>query len=230
MSYVSSDNLKVILTDTKNKIKNKINTIEVNKVKANKTITEETTIEEGYTKNTDISYDFYRGSAVAIGTDIYLLGGYNSNTNNYKYDISTNTYTQNTDIPYDFCEGSAVAMGNNIYLLGSSNSNYKTNNYKYTPQHTEVTSTAVECNGMIKLSNHSIYTESNSYTDTNASIIPIEDNNYTEYNGNNIVDNTFTIDQDGNTKMYIKSGAMINGKTVSVDTEGWNTINLLDYM
>ena len=413
MSYVSSNNLKAILTDTKNKIKDKINIIEVNEVKANKIITEETTIEEGYTQNADIPYNFYNGSAVAIdndiyllgssnykydittdtytknkdipyiftegsavsidndiyllgsgigrysnynykydtttdtyskmrdipyyfcyneagvvGNDIYLLGSYNSNyskynykydtttdtytknkdipyefyygtavaignniyllgsgsyntsnnfdyrqnnykydtttdsyircknlpykfyqgsavaignyiyllggnnsdTSNYRYDITTNTYTKNKDIPYQIYRGSAVTIGNDIYLLGSYNSNYYKYNYKYTPQHTEATSTAVECNGMIKLSNHSIYTESNSYTDTNASIIPIEDNNYTEYNGNNIIKNTFSIDSNGNTKMYIKQGAILNGKEVTCETEGWQDINLLEYM
>ena len=30
--------------------------------------------------------------------------------------------------------------------------------------------------------------------------------------------------------MYIKNGAILNGKTVTVDAEGWNTINLLDYI
>ena len=83
---------------------------------------------------------------------------------------------------------------------------------------------------MIKPTNHSIYTESKSYTDTASCIVKIEDNNYTEYNGNNIIKNTFSIDSNGNTKMYIKNGAILNGKTVNVDTEGWNTINLLDYM
>ena len=139
MSYVSNDNLKAILTDTKNKIKDKINTIEVNEVKANKTITEETTIEEGYTQNADIPYVLWGGEAVAIGNNIYLLGStHYTNTTypyakyNYKYDTTTDTYTQNTNIPNNFYCASAVAIGNNIYLLGGDNNQNKGKyNYKY---------------------------------------------------------------------------------------------------
>ena len=66
-----------------------------------------------------IPYDFFSGSAVAIGTDIYLLGGDSSKTKNYKYNTLTDTYTQLTDIPYQFYQGAAVAIGTDIYLLGS---------------------------------------------------------------------------------------------------------------
>ena len=82
-----------------------------------------------YTKMTDIPYEFYSGSAVAIGNDIYLLGGGSSRTNNYKYDTTTNTYNKLTDIPYELSSGSAVAIGNDIYLLGGYYT--KTYNYKY---------------------------------------------------------------------------------------------------
>ena len=81
-----------------------------------------------YTKLADIPYMFYYGSAVAIGTDIYLLGG-SSSQNNYKYDILTDTYTQLKNIPYTFHYGDAVAIGTDIYLLGGSSS--QNNNYKY---------------------------------------------------------------------------------------------------
>ena len=84
-----------------------------------------------YTKMTDIPYEFYSGSAVAIGNDIYLLGGGSSRTNNYKYDTTTNTYNKLTDIPYELSSGSAVAIGNDIYLLGSNSSANSINNYKY---------------------------------------------------------------------------------------------------
>ena len=82
-----------------------------------------------YTKLTDIPYMFVQGSVVAVGDDIYLLGGSNSKKYNYKYDTTTNTYTKMTDIPYKFSKGSAVYIGNDIYLLGGIDSNY--NNYKY---------------------------------------------------------------------------------------------------
>ena len=76
-----------------------------------------------------IPYDFFSGSAVAIGTDIYLLGGDGSGTNNYKYNTLTNTYTRLADISYNFYQGVAVAIGTDIYLLGSYDS--KTTAYKY---------------------------------------------------------------------------------------------------
>lgn len=66
----------------------------------------------------NIPYDFYRCSAVSVGTNIYLLGGYNSKYNAYKYDTTTDTYTKLTDIPYGFGESVAVLVGVNIYLLG----------------------------------------------------------------------------------------------------------------
>ena len=42
--------------------------------------------------------------------------------------------------------------------------------------------------------------------------------------------NTFNIDTNGTTKMYIKSGAILNGKEVPCETEGGQDINLLEYM
>ena len=90
----------------------------------------------------------------------------------------------------------------------------------------------VESGYIIKPSNHSIYTSNNnSYTNKDASFISINDDEYyTEYNDNNIVKNTATISTSGITKMYIKTGAKINGKEVPCESEGWQDINILDYM
>ena len=82
-----------------------------------------------YTKLKNIPYGFANGSAVAIGTDIYLLGGNGSNRNNYKYNTLTDTYTQLANTPYAFDYGSAVAIGTDIYLLGGNIGSQ--NNYKY---------------------------------------------------------------------------------------------------
>ena len=89
-----------------------------------------------YGRLTDIPYNFYRGSAVAIGTDIYLFGGHNSNYTSameyaYKYSTSTGIYTKLKKLPYiyGFYNGSAVAIGTDIYLFGSSSSS--TYAYKY---------------------------------------------------------------------------------------------------
>ena len=91
-------------------------------------------IEYTYTQLTNIPYNFYSGSAVAVGTDIYLFGSAQSSSYYkyaYKYNISTNTYTKLTNIPYNFYSGSAVAVGTDVYLFGSSNSTYYKYAYKY---------------------------------------------------------------------------------------------------
>ena len=93
-------------------------------------------IEDRYTKLDDIPYKFYHGSAVTIGTDIYLLGGRGQDSssyyrNNYKYDMLINEYTQLAKIPYNFFDSSAVVIGTDIYLLGSGFSGDGNKNYKY---------------------------------------------------------------------------------------------------
>ena len=70
-------------------------------------------------ETTLIPYRFYNGSAVAVGTDIYLLGGYESLKYTYKYNTLTDTYTQLANIPYNFSSSSAATVGTNIYLFGS---------------------------------------------------------------------------------------------------------------
>ena len=85
-----------------------------------------------YTKLANIPWYFKKGSAVAIGTDIYLLGvneGDGRYIYNYKYDTVTNKYTKLKDIPYELYDGSAVSIETDIYLLGGSNSTKY--NYKY---------------------------------------------------------------------------------------------------
>lgn len=69
----------------------------------------------------NIPYNFYRGRAVSIGTDIYLFSGDDSLEDKqkaYKYDTTNNTYTQLTNIPYAFNSGEIIAIGTNIYLFG----------------------------------------------------------------------------------------------------------------
>ena len=209
---ISNNNLKSILSTFKDNIYTEIS--------AFNTGIFECDIDK-YTKMADIPYEFERASAVAIDNNIYLLGSGSSNyIYNYKYDTTTDTYTQNTNIPYNFYNGSVVSASNIIYLLGGYNSlNY---NYKYR--------LPITANCTIKKTNHSIYTQSESYTSTAASIVEIGNEYYTEYNGNNIINNTYPISSTGTTKMYIKSGAILNDKSVTVDTEGWQDINLLNYM
>ena len=77
-------------------------------------------------------YSFYNGSAVAIGTDIYLFGSASNGTMAYKYDTLTNTYTQLTNVPYSFFQGGATNVGTDIYLFGGdSSSSSAATAYKY---------------------------------------------------------------------------------------------------
>lgn len=80
----------------------------------------------------DIPYDFSGGSAVAIGTNIYLFGSSSGGTMAYKYDTLTNTYTQLTNVPYSFFKGGAANVGTDIYLFGGdSSSSSAATAYKY---------------------------------------------------------------------------------------------------
>ena len=94
------------------------------------------TLTDTYTKLTDIPFDFSYSSVVAVGTDIYILGGEANKNNqkyNYKYDTLTDTYTKLTDIPFKF-EGtnSAVAIDDDVYLFNSSYyASEGSYNYKY---------------------------------------------------------------------------------------------------
>ena len=85
----------------------------------------------GYIGNADIPYifAFVFGSAVTIGTDIYLFGGMYDDTYAYKYNTDTGIYTRLNDIPFEFYYGSSVVIGTDIYLFGGNNS--KTYAYKY---------------------------------------------------------------------------------------------------
>ena len=91
-----------------------------------------------------IPYSFYSGSAVAVGTNVYLFGGATddstrpNDTKAYKYDTLTDTYTKLTNIPYRHKYGSAVAIGTNIYLLGT---NYNSSYYKYAYKYDTLTDT-----------------------------------------------------------------------------------------
>ena len=77
-----------------------------------------------------IPYNFYGGSAVSIGTNVYLFGGSGNSTAAYKYDTLTDTYTQLTNIPYQFY-GSVASIRTDIYLFGSDSSSYHKYAYKY---------------------------------------------------------------------------------------------------
>ena len=83
MSIINSDNIKSILIPFKEKIDNLVD-------KDNNIFSSSIKYDDNYTKMADIPYKFFNGTAVSVGTDIYLLGCDDYNYN-YKYNIFTNT-------------------------------------------------------------------------------------------------------------------------------------------
>ena len=183
------------------------------------------TITGTYEKLEDIPYPFFWSSVGKIKNDIYLFGSYLSSYQQiaYKYDTILGTYSRLKDIPFPYFSSHIAYINNDIYLLGSGNSTYYSCNYKYTNYNGV---------GIFKETNHSIYTETQSFTSSKASLVTISDTDYyTEYDeNNNVIKNTYPISSDGTTKMYCKINGKIDGKTLNVDSEGWKDINLLDYM
>lgn len=83
-----------------------------------------------YTSLATIPHDFYQGSIVSYGNDIYLIGGSNTNFRLTKYNIISNSYTSLAPIPYNFYQGSAVIIGTNIFIIGGGfNSSTKISKY-----------------------------------------------------------------------------------------------------
>ena len=82
------------------------------------------TTTDTYTSLASRPYEFMGGSTVAVGTNIYTLGGGSNNYNkpyyNYKYDIINNTWTKMTDIPFNLFYGSATVIGTDIYIFGGT--------------------------------------------------------------------------------------------------------------
>ena len=93
------------------------------------------TVNNIYTKLSDIPYSAYGMSINAYGTDIYIFGGRNGSTvydYAYKYDTLTDNYTQLTNIPYGVGQMGSTIVGSDIYLIGGTVGSSRTKNfYKY---------------------------------------------------------------------------------------------------
>ena len=87
-----------------------------------------------YTQLKNIPQPFVSGEVVAVGTDIYLIGG-STNSNPYyidKYNILTNSYINNYyPTPYGFYGGVALAIGTDIYMFGTEKYDYEKQAAKY---------------------------------------------------------------------------------------------------
>ncbi len=72
-----------------------------------------------------------RPTLVAVGTDLYLMGGVGIKYN-YKYNTLTNIWTRMSDMPIATYLHTAVAIGTDIYVMGGWGSSGTQNyNYKY---------------------------------------------------------------------------------------------------
>lgn len=92
-----------------------------------------------------LPFDFQRGGACAIDTNIYLFGGSANTTTAYKYDTVLQTYTKLTDIPYEFYNTNITSVGTDIYLFGGQGN--QTIAYKYntlTDTYTQLATPPVE--------------------------------------------------------------------------------------
>lgn len=88
------------------------------------------TINNTYTRLSDVPFNSHRSTASVIGTDIYIFGSSVSPNNQaYKYDTLTDTYTKLANVPYNASNSSSVAYKNSIYIFGGSGG--ATNTYKY---------------------------------------------------------------------------------------------------
>lgn len=88
-------------------------------------------VTNAFTKIIDIPYDFYLGSTVSIGTDIYLLGGVSGKEKSfYKFDTITKEFNPLQSLPYSFSYNSAISINSTIYFFGDNNQS-QTPIYKY---------------------------------------------------------------------------------------------------
>ena len=74
-------------------------------------------------------------SAAAVGTYIYIFGGYNGSVNDFiqKFDtVSSNITVSSLRLPNACSNTSAAAVGNNIYIFGGYGSAYYNTIVKYT--------------------------------------------------------------------------------------------------
>lgn len=103
------------------------------------------TINNTYTRLSDVPFDSNRSSASAIGTNIYIFGSSVSPNNQaYKYDTLTDTYTKLTNVPYNAQNVTTIAYKNSVYIFGGTTSN----NYAYRYN--------IETNSYTKLANMTI--------------------------------------------------------------------------
>lgn len=87
-----------------------------------------------YTRLTDAPIEIAHISAVAYGTDIYIISnatgtGSISCITNYKYDTLTDTYTRLTDLPVQMFFNGVAIIEDNIYFFGGTKNPTKA--YKY---------------------------------------------------------------------------------------------------
>ncbi len=153
-----------------------------------KTAKKYNTLTKSYSNLTSVPADFSRSICVeAVGTNIYLFGGYNIKTA-YKYDTLTDTYTQITNVPTPapvFYNGASAVVGTDIYLFGNDynvTSDYQKYAYKYdtlTDTYTRLANIPTSFNwGVAKAVGNYIYLFNYKYNTTTVYKYNISNNSY----------------------------------------------------
>lgn len=99
------------------------------------------TLNNTYTRMTDVPVDTADIQCITLGTNIYLFGAGTNFTLAYKYDTLTDTYTQLTDIPYAFRSGGLALINTDIYLIGGNYLTDSSTKHKYIYKYDTLTDT-----------------------------------------------------------------------------------------
>jgi RHS repeat-associated protein len=86
-----------------------------------------------WTTGANMTYGVSYFACVAVGTDIYCIGGYNGSYRNYVqvYNTATNTWTTKRALPYSAMGLTAVEYNGSIFVAGGYNGGYLNSVYQY---------------------------------------------------------------------------------------------------
>lgn len=86
-----------------------------------------------WTTGADMTYGVSYFACVAVGTEIYCIGGYNGSYRNYVqvYNTATNGWTTKPALPYSAMGLTAVEYNGAIFVAGGYNGNYLNYVYQY---------------------------------------------------------------------------------------------------
>ena len=109
----------------------KVANVTINGVNVKDNLNLESDILSSSLRISNLSYNFYCGSAVVFDGDIHILGGQFSSTYTSHYFFNGTKWTFIASLPYDFYYGAAVVLNGEIHILGGRNSSVQTKHYKW---------------------------------------------------------------------------------------------------